>query len=161
MTENDVSNVPEIDAGALACSITQKLLDAGKLEATATLVKQDPESVDLALEGPDAAMLIGKQGATLNALQYLVGLMLSRETHERMRVTVDAENYRVRRAETLIKMAMDLAAQVREHNQEAVMDPLNAAERRIVHTALVDEPGISTYSEGEEPDRRVVISPKA
>lgn len=161
MTENDVSSTPEIDAGALACAITQKLLDAGSLEATAMLVNQDRESVDLALDGPDAPMLIGKQGATLNALQYLVGLMLSRETHERMRVSVDAENYRVRRAETLISMAKDLAAQVREHNQEAVMDPLNAAERRIVHTALVDEPGISTYSEGEEPDRRVVISPKA
>jgi spoIIIJ-associated protein len=161
MTENDVSSVPEIDAGALACSIAQKLLDAGGLDATAKLVNQDPEAVDLALEGADAATLIGKQGATLNALQYLVGLMLSRETQRRFRVTVDAENYRAKRAETLIRMAKDLAAQVREHNQEAVMDPLNAAERRIVHTALVDEPGITTYSEGEDPDRRVVISPKA
>jgi spoIIIJ-associated protein len=161
MTDTEVNEAPQVDAGEAARSIAQKLLDAGHLDATAVLTNQDEISVDLVLEGPDAATLIGKQGATLNAFQYLVGLMLSREIHQRMRVTVDAESYRVRRAETLIKMARDLAGQVREHNQEAVMDPLNAAERRIVHTALVDEPGISTYSEGEDPDRRVVISPKA
>lgn len=161
MTETEVLEGPAVDAGETAVKIAQKLLDAGRLDAKAILVSQDEDSVDLELEGPDAPALIGKQGATLNAVQYLVGLMLAREIHQRLRVTVDAESYRARRAETLIKMAKDLAAQVREHNQEAVMDPLNAAERRIVHTALVEEPGISTYSEGEEPERRVVISPKA
>ena len=161
MTETEVLEGPAVDAGETAVSITQKLLDAGHLDAKAILVSQDEVSVELVLEGTDAPALIGKQGATLNAVQYLVGLMLAREIHQRLRVTVDAESYRARRAETLIKMATDLAAQVREHNQEAVMDPLNAAERRIVHTALVEEPGISTYSEGEEPERRVVISPKA
>ncbi|HEY3415095.1 MAG TPA: RNA-binding cell elongation regulator Jag/EloR [Armatimonadota bacterium] len=161
MTETETQDGPAVNAGETAVNIAQKLLDTGHLDAKAILVSQDEDSVELVLEGPDAPALIGKQGATLNALQYLVGLMLAREIHQRLRVTVDAESYRARRAETLIKMAKDLAAQVREHNQEAVMDPLNAAERRIVHTALVEEPGISTYSEGEDPDRRVVISPKA
>lgn len=161
MTENEMPEITVANIGETARDVTQQMLQAGGLDATAVLIHEDEESVDIALEGVDAPLLIGKQGATLNALQYLVGLMLSRKTHQRLRVSVDAENYRAHRAETLIGMAKDLASQVREHNQEAVMDPLNAAERRIVHTALVDEPGISTYSEGEDPDRRVVISPKA
>jgi spoIIIJ-associated protein len=160
MTENDAADRVAVDVGEAAREIAQSLLDAGRLDATAVLVNQTSEAVDLALEGADAALLVGNQGATLNAFQYLASLMLSRRIHDRLRVSVDADNYRADRADTLTKMAMDLAAQVREHNQEAVMDPLNAAERRIVHTALADEPGISTYSEGEDPDRRVVISPK-
>lgn len=141
-------------------AILQEVLEAGGLNAEAALRRADAEGVELAIEGPDAPALIGRQGQVLNAVQYLLGLMATRRLGERIRVTVDAENYRARRAETLIKMARDLAAEVRAHNQEAVMDPLNAMERRIIHTALLEEPGIQTYSEGDEPERRVVISPK-
>lgn len=146
--------------GETAREIAQELVEAGGLDIRADLAGEEDDAVDLTLDGEDAALLIGRQGQTLNAFQYLVGLIAARRLGRRIRVTVDAEGYRARRAETLGQMARDLAAQVREHNQEAVMDPLNAAERRIVHTALLDEPGITTYSEGEEPERRVVISPK-
>ncbi len=142
-------------------AILQAVLDAGGLDARAELQQATVEGVEIAIEGPDAPALIGKQGQVLNSIQYLLGLMATRQLGERIRVTVDAENYRGRRAETLIKMARDLAAEVRAHNQEAVMDPLNAMERRIIHTALLEEPGIRTYSEGNEPDRRVVISPRS
>lgn len=160
MTDTMNEETSEGGIGETALDIAQELADAGGLEIRASLAGEDDEAVDLTLEGEDAALLIGRQGQTLNAFQYLVGLIAARRLGRRIRVTVDAEGYRARRAETLEQMARDLAAQVREHNQEAVMDPLNAAERRIVHTALLDEPGITTYSEGEEPERRVVISPK-
>jgi spoIIIJ-associated protein len=149
------------DIGETSREIAQELVEAGGLDIQVSVTGEEDEAVELALVGEDAPLLIGRQGQTLNAFQYLVGLIAARRVGRRIRVTVDAENYRVRRAETLVQMARDLAAQVREHNQEAVMDPLNAAERRIVHTALLEEPGISTYSEGEEPERRVVISPKS
>ncbi|HEY3266180.1 MAG TPA: RNA-binding cell elongation regulator Jag/EloR [Armatimonadota bacterium] len=161
MTDQPAQPLFDDSPAAVACEVSQEMLDAAGLSATAAIQSEDADSVEIALEGEDAALLIGKQGQTLNAFQYIVGLIVARRLDRRFRVTVDAEQYRVRRAETLVKMAKDLAAQVREHNQEAVMDPLNAAERRIVHTALAEEPGISTYSEGEDPDRRVVISPKA
>ncbi len=148
-------------AGETVRALLQDVLMAGGLDAQAVLRGEDEESVDLAVEGPDASALVGRQGQVLNALQYLTGLMAARSLGRRIRVTVDAEDYRARRAETLIQMARELAAQVREHNQEAVMDPLNAMERRIIHTALLEEPGVQTYSEGDEPDRHVVISPKA
>jgi spoIIIJ-associated protein len=149
------------DIGETSREIAQELVEAGGLDIQVSVTGEEDEAVELALVGEDAPLLIGRQGQTLNAFQYLVGLIAARRVGRRIRVTVDAENYRVRRAETLVQMARDLAAQVREHNQEAVMDPLNAAERRIVHTALLEEPGISTYSEVEEPERRVVISPKS
>lgn len=162
-TAPEMASDPNEDAvgyGEAIRGILQEVLDAGGLDARAELQQASVEGVELAIEGPDAPALIGKQGQVLNSVQYLLGLMATRRLGERIRVTVDAENYRGRRAETLIKMARDLAAEVRAHNQEAVMDPLNAMERRIIHTALLEEPGIRTYSEGDEPDRRVVISPK-
>jgi spoIIIJ-associated protein len=161
MTESVNEETQAGSVGEIVRDIAQELAEAGGLDVQAAVTAEDGDTVDLVLEGGDAALLIGRQGQTLNAFQYLVGLIGARRVGRRLRVTVEAENYRARRAETLVQMAKDLAAQVREHNQEAVMDPLNAAERRIVHTALMEEPGISTYSEGEDPDRHVVISPKA
>jgi spoIIIJ-associated protein len=161
MTDTMNEETQADNIGETSREIAQELVEAGGLDIQVSVTAEEDEAVELVLVGEDAPLLIGRQGQTLNAFQYLVGLIAARRVGRRIRVTVDAENYRVRRAETLVQMARDLAAQVREHNQEAVMDPLNAAERRIVHTALLEEPGISTYSEGEEPERRVVISPKS
>lgn len=165
MTDEESVNVATDESGRdhadAAQEMTQAMMDAAGLDTTTTVTAWDAEGVDLLLEGEDAALLIGKHGQTLNALQHVLGLMLRKRLDRHVRITVDAENYRARRAESLIQIAKTLAAQVRAAQQEAVMDPLNAAERRIVHTALMEEEGVTTYSEGEEPQRRVVISPAA
>ena len=86
--------------------------------------------------------------------------MVRHTRDQRPRLTVDADGYRARRAETLQRFAQQLAEQVMGSGQEAVTDPLNPMERRIVHTALVDHPDVTTYSEGEEPGRYVVVTPR-
>lgn len=163
MNEEEIVEVATEDAGTehaeVARDMTQEMLDVSGLSVSVQVTASDSEGVDLLLEGDDAALLIGKHGQTLNALQHVLGLMLRKRLERHVRVMVDAEHYRARRAESLIQIAKNLAEQVRAAQQEAVMDPLNAAERRIVHTALLEEEGVTTYSEGEEPQRRVVISP--
>ena len=115
--------------------------------------------VSLKLDGKDAAYLVGKHGEVLNALQYLVNVVAHRRFGTEARATLDGNDYRKRREDVLTQMASQIAAQVRERGEEAVLDALPAFERRIVHKALQEIDGVSTYSEGEEPNRRVVIAP--
>jgi spoIIIJ-associated protein len=104
-------------------------------------------------------ILIGRRGQTLEAIQLLLSTIVARRHTRKVRVFLDAFGYRERRAESLRQMALEVAEQVRSAGQEALTEPLNAAERRVVHTALQDVEGISTYSEGEDPNRYVVITP--
>ena len=120
----------------------------------------DQNTIPREVFGDDMGVVIGKHGNTINALQYLVGLIAHKRVGERVRVVVDAEGYRGRREQTLRELARSYADRVKETGQEAVLDALQSYERRIVHTALADDPDVITYSEGEEPDRRVVISPR-
>ncbi len=115
--------------------------------------------VTVELDGQDAAYLVGKQGEVLNATQYLVNIIAGRKFNNGVRATLDANNYRHGREERLEAMATELAKQVRARGEEAVLDALPAFERRVVHKVLSSLPGITTYSEGEEPNRRVVIAP--
>lgn len=112
------------------------------------------------LVGADARATWGRMGQSLDALQMLTNMILSRRVGSDVRLMLDADSYRERRAETLRGIAQDYAREVKERNQEAEMDPLPAHERRIIHSALVDDPDISTYSEGDEPHRRIVIAPR-
>ena len=112
------------------------------------------------LAGADARTTWGRMGQSLDALQMLTNMILSRRVGSDVRLMLDADNYRERRAEILRGIAQDFAREVKERNQEAEMDPLPAHERRIIHSALVDDPDISTYSEGDEPHRRIVIAPR-
>jgi len=115
--------------------------------------------VNLVLDGKDVAYLVGKHGEVLNAFQYLMNVMARQQMERDVRVTLDGNHYRERREEALTKLAVAIAEQVRERGEEAVLDALPAFERRVVHHALQELEGISTYSEGEEPNRRVVIAP--
>jgi spoIIIJ-associated protein len=164
MTENGpitAVEMPEFEERRQATvGMLQQILELGGLEGAAHVRDDVRDGIEAVIDGPDAALLIGKHGQTLNSLQHVLSLMLKHRFGEHIRVSIDAENYRARRAESLTQMARELASKVKAAGQEAVMDPLNALERRIVHTALLEEPGIMTYSEGEEPQRRVVISPK-
>jgi spoIIIJ-associated protein len=112
------------------------------------------------LVGDDVRATWGRMGQSLDALQFLCNLILSRRISSDVRIVLDADNYRERRAELLQQRAMDLANEVKSRREEAELEPLPAHERRIIHSALADDPDIRTYSEGDEPDRRVVISPR-
>jgi spoIIIJ-associated protein len=105
-------------------------------------------------------LLIGRRGETLAALQLLVNLIVSHRTRHRMRIIVDAENYRQRREENLRSLAQRVAQQVRSYHRSIALEAMPPHERRIVHIALSDSKDISTESIGEGDERRVVISLK-
>jgi spoIIIJ-associated protein len=135
-------------------------LNAAGLDAEANIGSGEGDAITLAITGPDAHWLVGHRGQTLDAVQYLLLLMGNKTREQGPRIVVDADGYRERRIETLTRFAHQLADQVSESGQEAETDPLNAMERRIIHTALIDHPHVRTYSEGDEPRRYVVISPR-
>jgi spoIIIJ-associated protein len=131
------------------------------LDVTVAVTAEEAEGITIAFDGPDARQLVGRNGQVLDALQYLASLAVNRRGGQRLRIIFDAAGYRARREATLRQLAEDLAAQVKSTGQEAVLDPLSPLERRIVHTALAEDPGVRTYSEGEEPERFIIISPAA
>jgi len=147
-------------AAEKAKEVLQKILDGIAAGGTAEIGKITDGQVSMNVEGGDAAIYIGKRGQTIDAIQYLVSVITHQQTGIRVRVVIDVGGYRTRREETLRKQALYLAEKVRESGQEAVLDALHASERRVIHTALADDPDVYTYSEGQEPDRHVVISPK-
>lgn len=116
--------------------------------------------VNLRVSGPDEGAITERKGAVLDSLQFLGNALFSQKYGDGVRLTVDAGSYRSTRTQKLEKLALQVAAQVVKLKQEAVLDPLPAHERRVIHNALKDFEGVETYSEGEEPFRRVVISPK-
>lgn len=140
-------------------ALVMELVAAADLQINVKLRDFGGRYVTVQLDGKDAAFLVGKHGEVLNAMQYLVNIIGGRRFNNGVRVTLDANDYRRRREETLTQLAQKIADQVQERGEEAVLDALPAFERRIVHKALSVHGGIKTYSEGEEPDRRVVIAP--
>lgn len=112
------------------------------------------------ISGAELGILIGRRGDTLEALQYLTNLAVSKQLSEKVRVVIDVEGYRQRREETLVRLAKRLSDKVKRTGNRVVLEPMNPHERRIIHTALQDDLRISTFSEGEDPNRKVVISLK-
>lgn len=117
-------------------------------------------NVHLTLSGRNLGLLIGRRGQTLDAVQYLVNVVANREGGEWVRIVVDAEGYRDRRAESLRGLAHRAAERAKAQGRRVALEPMSALERRVVHLALKDEEGIETHSEGEDPYRRVVIVPR-
>ena len=112
------------------------------------------------LTGDDMGILIGKRGQTLDALQYLVNLVVNKKSPYYISVMLDTENYRQRRRETLESLAFNLAKKVKHTRRNVVLEPMNPYERRIIHSTLQNDRYISTHSEGDEPYRRVVVTYK-
>ncbi|TDT50494.1 RNA-binding cell elongation regulator Jag/EloR [Fonticella tunisiensis] len=125
-------------------------------------VEDSEDALKVNLVGPKMGILIGYRGETLDALQYLLSLVVNRENKENeyKRVILDTENYRKKREETLIRLANRLAYNVERYNKSIRLEPMNPYERRIIHAALQNNPKVVTRSEGEEPFRRVVIELK-
>lgn len=114
----------------------------------------------LDIEGEDLGLLIGRRGATLAALQYLVNVMVTRKLSSRVLVTVDVEHYHRRREESLRTLAMRMADRVRQSRRPITLEPMPAAERRIIHLALVENRDVQTLSVGQGEERKVVIRPR-
>ena len=112
------------------------------------------------MEGDDMGVLIGKRGQTLDSLQYLVSLVVNKDVDGYIHVKADTENYRERRKKTLENLAKNIAFKVKRTRQPVALEPMNPYERRIIHSALQNEKYITTYSEGEEPYRKVVVALK-
>ena len=137
-----------------------EILSAMDLSAQPVVKSVTPEEVEVNLEGSDVAILIGKHGQTLDALQYLVSIAANKGQVKTRRVILDAEGYRQRHKEALEKIAHEYARGVKERGQEAELEPQSARDRRIIHMALAEDPDVYTYSEGAGDNRHVVISPK-
>ena len=152
----------ETTAAGVATAAVGRILEAAGVNVTRTLrAANDPESggpiIDLA--GEDSGLLIGRRGQTLQALQFLVNLIV-RKQFEGVRVVLDVENYRQRREFQLRDMATKVAARVTQTNRSVTLEPMPPADRRIIHTSLTDNPDVSTESTGEGEGRKVTIMPR-
>lgn len=118
------------------------------------------KELDVNLSGEEMGILIGKRGQTLDSLQYLVSLVVNKESGDYLRVKLDTENYRERRKETLETLAKNIAYKVKRTRRSVALEPMNPYERRIIHSAIQNDKYVFTRSEGEEPFRHVVIALK-
>jgi spoIIIJ-associated protein len=122
-------------------------------------VKTEGKQVTFILSGEKIALLIGKRGQTLNSLQYLTQLVVNRHSEQFYTVLLDAEDYRKRRSDTLVQLAQRLAQQAVKTGREVALEPMPSYERKVIHTALMGNRKIKTYSDGSDPHRHIVISP--
>jgi len=146
----------------IAADFLEELLRKMGIEATAEPTLEDG-TMYVDVEGEDegdAAILIGRHGQTLESLQDLTRLVVTKRTGERCRVVVDVEDYRRRRRDRLVALAREVARRVQRTRREEELEPMNAYERKVVHDAVAEIPGVTSTSRGEDPDRRVVIRPR-
>ena len=123
-------------------------------------VGESAEQLKMVLSGENMSILIGRRGETLDALQYLTSLNVNRGREDYLRVSLDTENYRAKREEALRKLAVRMANRAKKSGRRVALEPMNPNERRILHSALQNDPEVTTHSEGEEPYRRVIITLK-
>ena len=144
-----------------AVNFLMQIFDAMHMEVSITAAfNEEEQELSLNLEGEDMGILIGKRGQTLDSLQYLVSLIVNKDTEGYLRVKLDTENYRERRKDTLETLAKNIAYKVKRTKRPVSLEPMNPYERRIIHAALQNDKYVTTRSEGEEPFRHVVIALK-
>lgn len=142
-------------------SFLDEMFRAMNMEVVVDLTYDEAsKNMDIELKGTDMGILIGKRGQTLDAIRYLVSIVANKDTEEYIHVKMDTENYRKRRRETIENLAKNLSYKVKRTKKPVTLEPMNAYERRIIHSALQNDKYVSTYSEGEEPYRHVVIALK-
>lgn len=153
----DAALAKDHPAGQFLTGLLEKMQIAANVSAAAT-----GDGVRLRIESQTKGQLIGRRGETLDAMQYLTSLCVNRnrKQDQYIRVTLDTEDYRSKREETLRRLAKRQAYRVKTTGRPISMEPMNPYERRVLHASLQGNPYVKTHSEGEEPNRRVVISPK-
>lgn len=151
----------DIDVEAVSKKFLADVFAAMGIAVEISATYNDPQkSLEVELSGDEMGVLIGKRGQTLDSLQYLISLVVNKGTGEYIRVKVDTENYRQRRRETLENLAKNIAYKVKRTRRPVSLEPMNPYERRIIHSALQNDKYVTTHSEGDEPFRRVVVTPK-
>lgn len=135
-----------------------KVFDAMNMEVGIE-VSSEGNEMNIDLSGKDMGVLIGKRGQTLDSLQYLTSIVVNKGQKEYIRVKIDTENYRSRRKDTLENLAKNLAYKAKRTRNAVSLEPMNPYERRIIHSALQNDKYVTTHSEGEEPFRKVIITP--
>ena len=134
------------------------LLDYMGVEADIEITERDNGGLTANLSGNGMGAVIGRRGETLDAIQHLVNYSVNRGNDKRMHISVDAENYRSKREESLVHLAEKMAAKAVKYKRSMALEPMNSYERHVIHTALQNYEGVSTSSTGTEPNRRVVVS---
>lgn len=132
---------------------------AMKLDVDVNMSKTD-DGLDIDLKGDNMGIVIGKRGDTLDAIQYLTSLIVNHESDDYIKVSIDTENYREKRTESLIALSQRIADKVIRNGKKFTLEPMNPYERRVIHANLQDNASVTTYSVGDEPYRKVVIAPK-
>ncbi len=132
-----------------------------KMNVDAEIIAEETEdSILLKVKGDDIGIVIGRRGETLDSLQYLTSLVVNKSKEDYKRVVIDIENYRQKREETLVKLANRLADRVVKYKKNITLEPMNPYERRVIHSSLQNHKYVETYSIGEEPNRKVIITLK-
>lgn len=152
--DDDGAEAVERLRGFLERTLQLMGIDAG-VEAAET-----PDGVRADISGDDLGLLIGRHGSTIDALQYVAAIVVNGDRRQRRQVVVDAEGYRVRRESILRALAERTATRVARDNAAVTLKPMSAAERKVIHVYLKDHPRVETVSEGNEPFRAVVVSPR-
>ena len=152
----------EAAADCAAAIFLKGLLEHMGVEARVLAAPPADDGIRLYIDSASMGVLIGHRGETLDALQYLTSLHVNRNRKEEgyTRVTIDTEGYREKREETLTRLARKIAAQVKSTGKARTLEPMNPYERRVLHATLQTNPYVTTHSEGEEPNRRVVVEPR-
>ena len=150
---------PKLETREYIKEFVSFILEKMGVEAVVT-VSEEGEDFFVDLTGRDMGILIGRRGQHLNALQHLVSVIVHRQfLNFPGRIVVDVENYRQKREEALEQLALNIAYKAERENKEIFLEPMSPQERRIIHITLKDNEKVSTYSEGEEPYRKVVVTP--
>ena len=139
-------------------SFLEGLLERMGTKAELDMKTKDDGSVFVNLSGDGMGAIIGRRGETLDAIQHLTNYAVNRGCEQRTHISIDAENYRAKREESLVHLAEKMAAKTLEYHRSMALEPMNSYERHVIHTALQNYEGVTTCSTGTEPNRRVVIS---
>lgn len=159
----EIVPAPQADretAAGRAQEFLQNLTALMNVPVSVAVATDEEGNVRVNMEGDTLGILIGRRGETLDALQYLTSLQVNKGQNDYTRVTLDTEGYRAKREEALVRLANRMANRCQKTGRKVAMEPMNPYERRILHSALQNHPAVTTHSEGEEPNRHVVITLK-
>lgn len=158
--EAEVEAWEKVGPGEEARAVLQEILNMLGLLAISEIKAEEGEEVNLNIKGEELGQVIGKEGATLKALQTIVSSMVSHSFGKKVRVFIDAGGYRERQEKALVRLATEAALDVERSGHEKVLPPMTASDRRVIHIALKEMDKVQTFSKGEGADRRLVIAPK-
>lgn len=145
---------------AKAKGFVEELLKAMGIEPAVEAQFSQDGILEITVAGENMGVIIGKRGATLDSIQYLTTLVVNKGRQDHVHLKLDTEGYRARRQETLEKLAVSLAKKAKRTGHKVALEPMNPYERRIIHSVLQGDNGVETHSDGEEPYRKVIISPR-